>query len=234
MVGTAANGSGSAEGATNLLTVSTSDAIRKPVLAVDVDGVISLFGFDGPPEDAPCRFQLIDGMAHCISFEAGERLLRLIPHFELIWATGWEDRANEYLLHLLGLPEMPVLRFGESARFGTAHWKLDPIGLYASGRRLAWLDDSLDESCHRWAEQRAEPTLLVPTEPQIGLEEAHVDVLIEWAQEGADFERNLPDEVLERHPEVAVFTQGGARGPGERGGPAALRSLRDRFRRRLD
>ena len=104
----------------------------KPVLAVDVDGVISLFGFEGPAEEAPCRFQLIDGTAHCISLAAGERLRRLIPFYELIWATGWEDRANDYLLHLLGLAPLPVLRFGRSARFGSAHWKLGPIGDYAT------------------------------------------------------------------------------------------------------
>jgi len=180
--------------------VSTPDAIRKPVLAVDVDGVISLFGFEGPPEDAPCTFQLIDGMAHCISFEAGERLLRLIPHFELIWATGWEDRANEYLLHLLGLPEMPVLRFGGNARFGTAHWKLEALTEYAVGRPLAWIDDSLDEGCHDWAEHRSEPTLLISTDPQVGLEDSHVETLTEWAEESSRWEGILPQGFI-RLPE---------------------------------
>ena len=46
----------------------------RPVLAVDVDGVISLFGFDGPIEDLGGRFHLIDGMAHCISDRAGREL----------------------------------------------------------------------------------------------------------------------------------------------------------------
>lgn len=161
-----------------------ADGADKPVLAVDVDGVISLFGFAGPPEDAPCRFQLIDGMAHCISLEAGERLQRLLPHYELIWATGWEDRANDYLVLTLGLPQLPVLRFGRSARFGSAHWKLAPIGDYAAGRALAWIDDSLDESCHGWAAQRAEPTLLVPTESDVGLQDSHVEALLAWAAGG--------------------------------------------------
>lgn len=153
----------------------------RPILAVDVDGVISLFGFEEPPERAPCKFQLIDGMAHCIALEAGARLQRLLPHYELVWATGWEDRANEYLLLMLGLPALPVLQFGGAARFGSAHWKLEPIGEYARGRRLAWIDDSLDEECRAWAEMRSEPTLLVPTDPARGLEDAQVDVLIEWA-----------------------------------------------------
>ena len=91
-------------------------------------------------------------MAHCISFEAGERLLRLIPHFELIWATGWEDRANDYLLHLLGLPELPVLRFGGERPIRHRALEARPDRrVCAAGRPLAWIDDSLDESCHEWA-----------------------------------------------------------------------------------
>jgi hypothetical protein len=153
----------------------------KPVLALDVDGVISLFGFEAAPEDAPCQFHLIDGMAHCISLETGPRLQRLLPHFEIVWATGWEDRANDSLPPLLGLPTLPVLRFGRAARFGSAHWKLDPIGEYAAGRALAWVDDSLDANCHEWAERRAEPTLLVLTDSAVGLVDAHVETLIDWA-----------------------------------------------------
>ncbi|GIK76664.1 MAG: hypothetical protein KJ006_07215 [Thermoleophilia bacterium] len=152
-----------------------------PILAVDVDGVISLFGFEEPPDRAPCRFQLIDGMAHCISHAAGGRLRRLTPYYEMVWATGWEDRANDHLLGLLGLERMPVIRFGGDARFGSAHWKLGPIAAYAAGRRLAWIDDSLDDECHAWARARPEPTLLVPTDPTRGLEEPQVDLLIEWA-----------------------------------------------------
>ena len=165
--------------------MSSPYSFERPVLAVDVDGVISLFGFEEPPEHAPCSFQLIDGMAHCISFEVGERLRRLAPHYDLVWATGWEDRANEYLLHLLGLQRLPVIRFGGDAKFGSAHWKLNPIATYAAGRKLAWIDDSLDDECRRWAAARAEPTLLVQTESARGLEDVHVKALIGWAAETA-------------------------------------------------
>jgi hypothetical protein len=159
-------------------------SLPPPILAVDVDGVISLFGFDGDIADAPGRFHLIDGMAHCIPDEVGPRLQRLREFYELIWATGWEERANDHLPHLLGLPELPVLKFGSDARFGTAHWKLGPIGSYARGRPLAWIDDSLDEECFLWAEERSEPTLLVKTDPARGIEQAHVEALIDWTREG--------------------------------------------------
>jgi hypothetical protein len=157
----------------------------RPVLAVDVDGVISLFGFEQPLTEAPGDVVLVDGVPHCISRAAGERLMRLSDHYDLIWATGWEDRANEHLPLLLGLPgELPYLTFGGNARFGSAHWKLDAIQAYAGERALAWIDDNLDESCHAWAASRSAPTLLVETDPTRGLEEAHVDALIAWAEAG--------------------------------------------------
>ena len=57
-----------------------------------------------------------------------------------------------------------------------------PIEEYAEGRRLAWIDDSLDESCHDWARSRPEPTLLVPTLSYQGLVDSQVDALIAWAE----------------------------------------------------
>lgn len=157
---------------------------HRPVLAVDVDGVISLFGFppDAPP---PGDFHLVDGIAHCIATSTGPRLLRLADHFDLVWATGWEERASEYLPAILGIPaELPHLVFDGRKRFGTAHWKLEAITEHAAGRPLAWVDDCLDDECQAWAETRSEPTLLVPTEPEVGLLDAHVEAMIRWAQDG--------------------------------------------------
>jgi hypothetical protein len=160
-----------------------------PVLAVDIDGVISLFGFDQPepgrggPNNVPGEFHLIDGMLHCISLDTGPRLKRLGKIYELIWASGWEDRANDHLPNILGLPELPYLTFDGRARFGTAHWKLEALEEYGGSRPLAWIDDSLDASCHEWAEQRAAPTLLVPTESDVGLLDVHVEVIEQWAKD---------------------------------------------------
>jgi hypothetical protein len=156
--------------------------MARPLLAVDVDGVISLFGFDEPPAGSVARFELIDGMVHCISLAAGERLMRLSDHYELIWATGWEQKANDYLPNILGLPELPYLSFEGAARFGSAHWKLGPLDAHGRGRPLAWIDDSFDESCYEWARERDEPTLLVPTESALGLEEAQTEALVDWAR----------------------------------------------------
>jgi hypothetical protein len=166
-------------------------ASDRPVLAIDIDGVISLFGFHESMQPgqtdasgAPGEFHLIDGMLHCISLETGPRLQRLAQSYELVWASGWEDRANDHLPGILGVPELPYLTFDGRARFGTAHWKLDALDEYAGSRPLAWVDDSLDESCYEWAEQREAPTLLVPTESDVGLLEAHVQTLEAWVRGG--------------------------------------------------
>ena len=163
----------------------------RPILAVDIDGVISLFGFDQSlepgrmkPGDAPGEFHLIDGMLHCIAMDTGPRLERLGKTYELVWASGWEDRANDHLPNILGVPELPYLSFDGRARFGTAHWKLEALEEHSGSRPLAWIDDSLDESCFDWAERREEPTLLVPTESDQGLLDAHVEALEAWAHDG--------------------------------------------------
>ncbi len=160
-------------------------AREQPVLALDVDGVISLFGFEGPIDRAPGRFHLINGMAHCIPEGIGDRLQRLSSDYEIIWATGWEDRANERLPEILGLPgDLPFLTFDGNARFGTAQWKIDAIDRYAGDRPLAWVDDCLDDSCKSWAQGREAPTLLVSTEPERGLQDEHVDALLDWVRAG--------------------------------------------------
>jgi hypothetical protein len=156
--------------------------VSRPILAVDIDGVISLFGFDEPPAGHLARFELIDGMVHCISLLAGERLHRLGKFYDMVWATGWEEKANDYMPNVLGMPELPFLTFDGAARFGSAHWKLGPLEEYSQGRAMAWIDDSFDASCYEWARERGEPTLLVPTESDLGLEEAQTEALTAWAR----------------------------------------------------
>ena len=53
-----------------------------PLLLIDIDGVISLFGFDAaqPP---PGRFLLVDGIPHFLSADAADLIGGLQEHFEL-------------------------------------------------------------------------------------------------------------------------------------------------------
>ncbi len=162
---------------------SNTNSDPQPVLFVDVDGVISLFGFPPGLSEAPGPFHWVDGVAHCIAVDCGPHLRRLAERFELVWATGWEEKANEYLPFILELPfrDLPVLSFAGRAEFGSAHWKLEAIDEYAGDRPAAWIDDSLDDECHEWARKRGAPTLLIETDPATGMSDEHVEELLAWA-----------------------------------------------------
>jgi hypothetical protein len=152
-----------------------------PLLLVDVDGVISLFGFalDTRP---PGQFLMVDGIAHFLSAVAGDHLRDLSDDFELTWCTGWEEKANDYLPRALGLdgplPYVPLI----GRAVPGAHWKLAGIDAFvAPDRPLAWIDDAHDEACVEWAAARRAPTLLMATEPPAGITAEHVGRLRGWA-----------------------------------------------------
>jgi hypothetical protein len=175
---------------------------RRPLLLVDIDGVISLFGQglnatgerrspDGQLLEG--SFHSIEGIPHFFSSTAAAHLLELSPLFELVWASGWEERANEHLPQLLGLPAaLPFLRFSaaigvaggaEGTHVTRAHWKLESIDAYAGDRPLAWIDDAFNPACHQWAAERAAPTLLVQSAPEHGLTAREARLLAQWAEQ---------------------------------------------------
>jgi hypothetical protein len=156
--------------------------MEKPLLLIDVDGVISLFGFD-PARPPAGRFEMVDGIAHFLSATAGEHLRRLAEVFDLAWCTGWDEKANEYLPVALGLPaELPLVIFDDCDRPPSAHWKVAGIEAWVDpSRPLAWVDDAHDGRCHGWAADREAPTLLVQTDPAVGLTAEHVAELRGWA-----------------------------------------------------
>jgi hypothetical protein len=179
--------------------MSIAEKPEKPLLLVDIDGVISLFGSPGRSLLQPAgsgrasstpgpsgTFHSIDGTPHFLSSTAAAHLLVLDGDFDLVWASGWEERAEEHLPRLLGLPAgLPFLRFERSPGRANAHWKLAAIDAYAGTRPLAWIDDAFNEACHEWAAEREAPTLLVQTLPEDGLTSREAEQLAAWAREQA-------------------------------------------------
>ncbi len=165
----------------------------RPVLFLDVDGVISLFGFPQGyglasgnasfEERPPGSLHNVNGVIHYISAASGPFLRRLEEEFELVWATGWEETANDYLPLLLELPgELPVLNFDGRVAAGAAHWKTDAMAEYAGIRPFAWIDDRIDQTCREWARRHPAPTLLIETASEQGMAEEHVEELLAWAR----------------------------------------------------
>ena len=154
---------------------------EKPLLLMDIDGVLSLFGFASDRRPAGTWLN-VDGIVHLISATAAEHLQRLGASYELVWCSGWEEKANEHLVGALTLSgPLPFLTFPPSD--GDRHWKLASIEAHAARRPLAWVDDAHDDGCHAWAADRAAPTLLIATDPAIGLTDAQVEELERWARE---------------------------------------------------
>jgi hypothetical protein len=156
-----------------------------PLLLVDVDGVISLFGFDqtSPPPGFPVA---VEGIPHWLSLGVGARLQRLARTFECVWCTGWEERAEEHLPYHLGLRGgWEHLRLQRPRPEITIHWKLHAVDEFAGpDRPVAWIDDDHTPECHAWAANRPGPTLLLTTDPAIGLTDEHVTRLEAWAAVG--------------------------------------------------
>ena len=154
---------------------------ERPLLLVDVDGVISLFGTD--VDRGGCVGTLVEGIPHFLSRRAAAALAEVAPRFECVWCTGWEDRAGSHLPQLLELPGgWEHVVFSDRPE-DAAHWKLRAIDAFAGRERpAAWIDDAHDEHCRRWAAERPGPTLLVTTSPAEGMTETHAEALVRWAE----------------------------------------------------
>jgi hypothetical protein len=155
------------------------------LLLVDIDGVLSLFGFEAgsPP---PGRLALVDGSPHMLSLHTAEKLRLLSAVYECVWCSGWEERADEHLPYLLDLPKgwphVPLAVHSRPGRSLAGHWKLDAIDAFAGRERpLAWIDDRLDDACDTWAAERPGPTLLVRTHPSVGMTDEDALRLEAWA-----------------------------------------------------
>jgi hypothetical protein len=163
-------------------SANSPQILGKPVLLLDIDGVISLFGFD-PDVRPEGTWHNVEGIAHFLSSTAATHLQTLDDWFDSVWCSGWEEKADEHLPVMLGIPRYPHLSFERNASPTHAHWKLAAIEEHAGDRPLAWIDDGIDEACEAWAAERAAPTLLIRTDPAVGLTDDGVEELVRWARE---------------------------------------------------
>lgn len=112
----------------------------------------------------------------------GPRLLRLAEETgcTLVWATMWEELANEVLAPRLGLPELPVLTFPRSRPF-PYHPKTSVITRAMHGDDFVWFDD--EASSHDEAyfdEHHNAGSLLVHTNPATGVTEEQFVQAADW------------------------------------------------------
>lgn len=158
---------------------------RRPILAVDVDGVLNACN-DGPPaegwQDAKARgFRIRHNPAH------GARLLALAAETgaELVWCTTWEELANECIGPLVGLPELPWVpmapgRAGQkfSDRPSVGSTKARAMRAYAGERPFCWLDDEPDVAAG--LEGWLAPCVVIEVDERTGLQDKHFDAARSW------------------------------------------------------
>jgi hypothetical protein len=153
--------------------------IERPLLFVDVDGVLNPYAALTCP-DGYLEHHLFPGEEPVrLRTDHGPWFHELAAAFELVWGTGWNVADRRHLVELLALPEI-----GRGlVMTGPFHPrdKVPAIAAVAAARPLAWIDDLLEPEAWAWAAARAEPTLLVPVDPCAGLDRAHVDALLAWA-----------------------------------------------------
>jgi hypothetical protein len=167
----------------------------KPLLLVDVDGVLNCFGSMWTPEYEERTFMPVltkDGRFSIrINKETPERLARLTEVFEPVWATAWMGDAHPFFCGPCELGEA-----WEHIAFTGWHgnlvsgscWKRPWVEQWLEqhgDRPAAWLDDDLHADDIAWAESRCregKPTLVVKTEPSRGLTRVEEKALMAWAK----------------------------------------------------
>jgi hypothetical protein len=153
---------------------------ERPLLVVDVDGVLNPYGPECPGGYTEHRLFPEDEMPVRICTHHGPWLRELSRSFDLIWGTAWREDERARLSGLLDLPpfhgavELPRGQFD-------AALKIPAIDRIGENRPLAWIDDLLSPAAWVWAESRTAPTLLVPVDPALGLTRRHVTMLLGWA-----------------------------------------------------
>nr|WP_305782314.1 hypothetical protein [Actinoplanes lichenis] len=153
--------------------------VNRPLLLLDLDGVLNPFGASTCPEgyvehefypgQGPERYN----PAH------GGWIRELAAVTDPQWATSWGDDANDLLAPLLGLDPLPVVPF-PPLPFPPAA-KVPAIAAAAGDRPAAWIDDNHTGAGREWAASRSAPTLLVPVDSAIGWTRADVEAVLTWA-----------------------------------------------------
>lgn len=160
----------------------------RPILAVDVDGVLNALS-RGAPEPGWQDTQVLPGQPYASGFRIrcnpghGARLLGIAQETgaELTWCTTWEDLANEHIAPLVGLPELPVVPVSTGktrTRSTVGEMKSAGMRAYAGDRPFCWLDDEPD-AAHELRSCPV-PHLVVEVDPETGLQDRHFAEARAW------------------------------------------------------
>lgn len=174
---------------------------QKPLLLLDVDGVLNAF-----QPARPHTVRKLGGRTHNGVFtpytvrfdnEIVEMIDALAEHFEIHWATMWNHKANTEIAAALGVDHSPVMVCNHFAGWDIAKdeerltdaeikrlWyaKTPLIPAYVADRPFAWVDDDHSGADLRYLNERLDQDFfLCQTDAYSGLTWRDVAELITWA-----------------------------------------------------
>lgn len=167
----------------------------KPLLLVDIDGVLNFFG----PHTSNFHWStFIGGYPMNLDLRHPQILTDLEPHFDVHWATMWQAKAPSMFAPVFGWgTHIPYIDFDSHIEelaaagklalgvSGVGHYKLAGITALAEDRPLVWIDDDGNEpAVRKWAEKRNRhiPTLVVTTDPYVGMTKIDVNQIMAFAR----------------------------------------------------
>ncbi|MPY56540.1 HAD domain-containing protein [Streptomyces spongiae] len=142
-------------------------AANRPVLGLDVDGVVVL---TEPFATAVTEHRVSAwgrwGRIVSVPATAPAIIGRLARDFEIVWVSAWGHNAHTALREALGLPDVPW-RF-LPVQFGKAR----AVAAYAGDRPWALVHDGLDD-------EPSESGTVVRVDPRRGLDQVDAEKLVE-------------------------------------------------------
>jgi hypothetical protein len=133
-----------------ILGTMTSTSHRKtwglrPLVLVDVDGVVNDLGFlQGERRPWATRLLRSHGFVVAVPAYMPELMQHLTRVAEVSWCTTWRHRANDEIAGHLGVGPLPVVDDGTNDRY--VGWKAAAArpmaeAALAVGRRVYWIED---------------------------------------------------------------------------------------------
>lgn len=175
---------------TNSSDALSGSDVSRPVLYLDVDGVLNPFRATNPIKHWSDYHKepvfLPDGRSFRVWFSnrLGQALQNLASRtdVEIVWATTWSEYVDELIAPSanlpLGLRRLPHHSDGDIDLANCG--KLAEVSRDANDRPVIWIDDCLGPKDHAWAESRPAPTLAVVPDPAVGLRPRDILALESW------------------------------------------------------
>ncbi|WP_084964677.1 HAD domain-containing protein [Thermoactinospora rubra] len=156
----------------------------RPLVLVDVDGVLNPLAARPGFRRYQCAIR-DETYTVRLNEAHGTWLMELAlsARAELVWATTWEEAANEWIAPRIGLPPLPVIPMAPDLPCELGEmFKTPHVAEYVAGRPFVWFDDQVFEEDEKYlgARRGIGPFLLINVDPRLGLTREHIECAREW------------------------------------------------------